>query len=84
MLMVLDPLALIFLTVKEGKDAIALAFALLIVAFINIAVSPGGSSLAMGLASLQFSFVVSAIAGFTGAKIDFLSSNRQCQADDKY
>ena len=83
MLLVLEPLALIFLAIEEGVDTVALTAAFLVAALIGIAVSPYGTALALRLARLHLAIVLAIVFCRTRAERHFLSRNR-CEGCCKY
>ena len=83
MLMILEPLALVFLAVVESVSAISLALAFHILALIPVAVLVGSLSLALRFACHQFSLILSAVSGSTVAESDFLGRDMRCCASQK-
>ena len=75
-LMVLKPFAFVFLAVEEGIDTKALALALHIYAFKNIAVLPCCAALTVRLASLHLPLVFAAVLHLVGTQRNLLSLSR--------
>ena len=72
MLMILEPLALVFLAVVEGVSAIPLTLTFYELALIPVAVLVCSLSLALRLARHQFTLILSTIGCSSVAECDFL------------
>ena len=68
MLLILIPLALVFFTIRERVDAIALTLTLLVFAFIDITILIDCCTLAMRLSGNKFTIIITAIFQFCGTK----------------
>ena len=60
-LLVLKPLTLIFLAVREGIDSLPLTLAFHIVAFVGVAVLELRNTLSVGSSRLHFAFILSSV-----------------------
>ena len=72
MLLVLEPFAFIFFSVRERVDALSLTFALDILSCVGVAVLIDSCSLAMWLACLHLAFVGTAVSCCASSERYFL------------
>ena len=79
MLMILEPLTLVFLAVVEGIYAITLALAFYKLALIPVAVLVCSLSLALRFARHKFTLILPAVGGSTVSKGNLLGMNVRCR-----